>query len=61
MTVEVDVDDLDEHILVDRNDLLGQFEFGSTVILACTPDVATLAPLEVGATVRMGQALGTLG
>ncbi|MFI2710560.1 archaetidylserine decarboxylase [Micromonospora sp. NPDC018662] len=37
---------------------LGHFEFGSTVVLACSPDAGAIDPLPVGATVRMGERLG---
>ncbi|MFI6133707.1 archaetidylserine decarboxylase [Micromonospora sp. NPDC051141] len=37
---------------------LGHFEFGSTVVLACSRDAGTIEPLPVGATVRMGERLG---
>jgi phosphatidylserine decarboxylase len=39
---------------------LGHFEFGSTVILVCSPDGSVLEPLEEGRTVRMGQPLGRI-
>ena len=39
---------------------LGHFEFGSTIILACSPDAGTIEPLEVGQVVRMGQRIGRL-
>ena len=39
---------------------LGHFEFGSTVILVCSPDAGTLEPLPEHRAVRMGQRLGTL-
>src|SRR5215210_756179 len=40
---------------------LGHFEFGSTVIVVCSRDAGALDPIEVGATVRMGQRLGRIG
>ena len=40
---------------------LGHFEFGSTVIVVCSPDVGALDPLAVGETVRMGQRMGRPG
>jgi phosphatidylserine decarboxylase len=39
---------------------LGHFEFGSTVILVCSPDAGAIAPLENGETLRMGQWLGPI-
>jgi len=39
---------------------LGHFEFGSTVILVCSPDAGAIDPLEIGETVRMGQRLGPI-
>ncbi|MBI5498376.1 MAG: phosphatidylserine decarboxylase [Deltaproteobacteria bacterium] len=44
---------------VQAGDPLGQFEFGSTVVLACTSECATLDPLEVGRDVKMGQKIGS--
>jgi phosphatidylserine decarboxylase len=40
---------------------LGHFEFGSTVILACSRDAGLIEPLATGQTVRMGGRLGRLG
>ena len=40
---------------------LGHFEFGSTVIIVCSPEAGALDPLADGETVRMGQRLGRLG
>ena len=37
---------------------LGHFEFGSTVIVVCSPDSGALDPLAVGQSVRMGQRVG---
>jgi len=39
---------------------LGHFEFGSTVILACSPTCGVIETLQVGHTVKMGQRLGPL-
>jgi phosphatidylserine decarboxylase len=39
---------------------LGHFEFGSTVILVCSPDGSALDPLAEGQTVRMGQRIGRI-
>ena len=39
---------------------LGHFEFGSTVIIACSPDAGALELLAEGQTVRMGQRLGSV-
>ena len=38
---------------------LGHFEFGSTVILVCSPEAGTLEGLAVGTTVRMGERIGS--
>jgi phosphatidylserine decarboxylase len=40
---------------------LGHFEFGSTVIVVCSPEGGAIDPLAVGQPVRMGQRLGRLG
>ncbi len=40
---------------------LGHFEFGSTIILACSREAGAIDPLEVGQVVRVGQRLGRLG
>jgi len=40
---------------------LGHFEFGSTVIVACSRDAGSVDPLAVGEKVRMGQRIGRLG
>ena len=48
----------DPPIQVEAGGALGHFEFGSTVILVCSPDAGAIAPLESGETVRMGQWLG---
>ena len=37
---------------------LGHFEFGSTVIVVCSPDGGAFDPLAVGRTVRMGERVG---
>lgn len=39
---------------------LGHFEFGSTVIIVCSPDSGELAPLAECRAVRVGQRLGRL-
>lgn len=39
---------------------LGHFEFGSTVIMLCSPDAGALDPLAEWQTVRMGQRIGRL-
>jgi phosphatidylserine decarboxylase len=51
----------DPPLPVKAGDLLGHFEFGSTVILACSADAGRLEPLATEQTVRMGQRLGPLG
>lgn len=38
---------------------LGHFEFGSTIILVCSPDAGAVDRLEVGDVVRVGQRIGT--
>lgn len=38
---------------------LGHFEFGSTVIVVCSPESGTLDPLAVGRVVRVGERIGT--
>jgi phosphatidylserine decarboxylase len=43
---------------VRAGDLLGHFEFGSTVIMVCSKWSGTIEPMEVGQTVRMGERVG---
>jgi phosphatidylserine decarboxylase len=43
---------------VRAGDPLGHFEFGSTVIVVCSPESGALEPLAVDQTVRVGQRLG---
>jgi phosphatidylserine decarboxylase len=50
----------DPPVAVQAGGPLGHFEFGSTVILVCSPDAGALDPLTVGQSVRMGQRLGAL-
>jgi phosphatidylserine decarboxylase len=50
----------DPPLAVNAGDPFGHFEFGSTVILACSPDGGALSGLSVGDTVRMGARVGTL-
>jgi phosphatidylserine decarboxylase len=50
----------DPAIPVHAGDPLGHFEFGSTVIVVCSPGSAIIEPLEVGQTVRVGQRLGPM-
>jgi phosphatidylserine decarboxylase len=50
----------DPPIPVQAGGPLGHFEFGSTVILVCSPDAGAIGPLDDGETVRMGQWLGPL-
>ncbi|GAA3767073.1 hypothetical protein GCM10022379_38530 [Micromonospora maritima] len=50
----------DPPVRIETGAALGHFEFGSTVVLVCSPDAGTIEPLTVGATVRMGQRLGPL-
>ena len=47
-------------IPVRAGDPLGHFEFGSTVIVVCSPESGTVEPLAVDETVRVGQRLGPL-
>jgi len=51
----------DPPIPVRAGGALGHFEFGSTVIVVCSPDAGALDPLAVGETVRMGQRMGRPG
>lgn len=48
------------HVL-QAGDALGHFEFGSTVVLVCSPTGGTIQPLTIGESVRMGQRIGALG
>jgi phosphatidylserine decarboxylase len=50
----------DPAIPVRAGDPLGHFEFGSTVIVVCSPESGALEPREVGETVRVGERLGPL-
>jgi phosphatidylserine decarboxylase len=50
----------DPAIALRAGDQLGHFEFGSTVVLVCSPDAGVIEPLTLGATVRMGQRIGAL-
>ena len=45
---------------VRAGDPLGHFEFGSTVIVVCSPESGALEPLAVDQAVRVGQRLGPL-
>lgn len=47
-------------IAVEAGGALGHFEFGSTVVLVCSPDAGTIEPLTLGAAVQMGQRIGAL-
>ena len=47
-------------IAVEAGGPLGHFEFGSTVVLVCSPDCGVIEPLTLGAPVRMGQRIGAL-
>lgn len=50
----------DPGIEVRAGDPLGHFEFGSTVVLACTPDSGVIAEMQVGRGVQMGEPIGEL-
>lgn len=50
----------DPPIAVEAGGPLGHFEFGSTVVLVCSREAGTIDPLALGATVRMGERLGSL-
>lgn len=47
-------------LAVEAGGALGHFEFGSTVVLVCSPDAGTIEPLTLGASVQMGQRIGAL-
>lgn len=49
----------DPPVHVEAGDSLGHFEFGSTVVLVCSADAGTIAELALGATVRMGECIGS--
>ncbi|MEW1954237.1 archaetidylserine decarboxylase [Terrabacter sp. NPDC080008] len=49
----------DPPVRLDAGAALGHFEFGSTVVLVCSPDAGTIDHLELGATLRMGERIGT--
>ncbi|MGB7817344.1 MAG: archaetidylserine decarboxylase [Ornithinibacter sp.] len=50
----------DPPVAVEAGGPLGHFEFGSTVVLVCSPLAGTITPLRPGDTVRMGERLGPL-
>ncbi len=50
----------DPPIAMRPGDPLGHFEFGSTVIVVCSPDSGAIEPLAVDQSVRVGQRLGPL-
>lgn len=50
----------DPPVELSAGDELGHFEFGSTVVLVCAPQVGAVKPLALGDTVRMGQRIGSL-
>lgn len=50
----------DPPVRMQVGDQLGHFEFGSTVVLVCSPDAGTIQPLQLGAPVRLGQRIGAL-
>jgi len=56
----VDTRHYDPPIALEKCQQLGHFEFGSTVVLVCSPDFGRIAPLTIGTSVRLGQTLGTL-
>ncbi|MBL0938327.1 MAG: phosphatidylserine decarboxylase [Gemmatimonadaceae bacterium] len=56
----VDARDYATPVPMSKGQQLGHFEFGSTVVLVCSPDFGHIAPLTVGAPVRLGQPMGTL-
>lgn len=50
----------DPGIPVRAGDPLGHFEFGSTVVLACTPDCGVIEEMQLGQVVQMGERIGEL-
>ncbi len=56
----VDTRHYDPPVALDKGQQIGHFEFGSTVVLVCSPDFGRIAPLTIGTSVRLGQTLGTL-
>lgn len=49
----------DPPLPVRSGDPLGHFEFGSTIVLVCSPDAAAIARMEIGQAVRMGEGIGS--
>lgn len=47
-------------IAMSAGDELGHFEFGSTVVLICSPECGTIESLTLGAAVKLGQRIGAL-
>ncbi|MER7071180.1 archaetidylserine decarboxylase [Terrabacter sp. NPDC000476] len=58
---EVQSRSYDPPVRVETGDPLGHFEFGSTVVLVCSPDAGSIDPLTPGATVRVGERIGAPG
>ena len=48
----------DPAIPVRAGDPLGHFEFGSTVVLACSPDSGVIEEMQAGQAVQMGERIG---
>ncbi|GAA1970002.1 hypothetical protein GCM10009817_07430 [Terrabacter lapilli] len=49
----------DPPVHLGAGDALGHFEFGSTVVLVCSQEAGTIEELALGATVRMGERIGS--
>lgn len=56
---EVQRYDYDEPHHLAAGDPLGHFEFGSTVVLVCSRAAGVVEPLTLGASVRMGERIGS--
>lgn len=48
----------DPAVEVGAGEQIAHFEFGSTVVVVCSPDAGPVDPREVGSTLRVGQRLG---
>lgn len=55
----IDARRYDPPVAIEKGQQIGHFEFGSTVVLVCSPDFGRIAPLTIGTSVQLGQALGS--
>ncbi len=55
----IDTRRYDPPVALEKGQQIGHFEFGSTVVLVCSPDFGRIAPLTIGTSVQLGQTLGS--